>query len=179
MRGRQGPTPFTILTPVRPGATRSLTGVLERLAAADVAVLDRLPGVHFARWVLLDELAGRSSAAGQQLRMHYLLFTVTVDGTSDRFIEVLRTRLGPVTDEIWGHCINYPGHWRTLEFHRYMQHNSIPVSQRFTAYHATVEQVRAALCLRDQHITFALEAQQMDDKELLDSFRDTFDGCAR
>jgi hypothetical protein len=179
VRRQRGPTPVTILTPVRPGATRSLTEVLERLAAADAAVFDRLPGVHFARWVLLDQLAARSVAAGQPLRMHYLLFTATVDGTWDRFIEGLRAPLAPVTDEVWGHCINYPGHWGAVEFRRYMRHNTIPVSQWFTAYDATVDQVRAALHLRDQHIRFALEAQQMEDKELLDSFRDTFDGRAR
>lgn len=180
MRRRHGPTPVTILTPVRPGAVRSLTDVLGRLAADGAAPMDRLATVHFARWVVLDRLAGRHPpAAGQTLRMQYLLFTASVDGSSDHFVEALRTELGPVVDEVWSHCVNYPGHWRAAEFRRYMRHNSIPVAQWFAAYDATVEQVRAALDLRDRHITFAQEAQLMTEDELLDRFQSVFGGRAR
>jgi hypothetical protein len=166
-------TPLTVLTPVRPGEERALATHLDGLHSGGQELFSRMSSTHFARWVVLDRLGadvpGRRRRA-RPLRMRYLLFTSTANSPVDEQLEELRLRLGPEADAVWGHCVGYPGHHRRVAFHRYLRHNSLPVPQQFAAYDATVPEVCAALDLRDRHISFAREAQGMDDVGLQQAF---------
>jgi hypothetical protein len=106
--------------------------------------------------------------------MRYLLFTSTFNGTVPAYLEELRTGLGAEADDVWGHCVNYPGHHRAAPFRRYLLHNSLPVHLWFAAYQATVPEVRTALDLRERHIAFARRVQGKDDKALLAAYVEEF-----
>jgi hypothetical protein len=174
VNGQWPPTPVTVLAPVVPGREPALS--------AHLADLDRqsspfrhLESTHFARLVVVGQvppLAGVPRAR-RPLRLRYLLFTAVADRPAEDFIEDLRTT-GQAVDEIWGHCVRYPGHRDARLFHRYMQRNSLPAQQWFQAYDASVAQVRAALALRREHLDFALATQGTCRSELQKRFLERF-----
>ena len=170
-------TPLTVLAPVRPGEEAELTAALDRMPRGEQSPFARLSSTHFARWVVVGEPGAEFPGApwpARRLRMRYLLFTSTFNGTVRDYLEELRVRLGPEADGVWGHCVNYPGYHRAARFRRYLRHNSLPVHMWYPAYQATVPEVRTALDLRNRHIAFARYAQGRDDKELLVAYVERF-----
>jgi hypothetical protein len=171
---RRRPSPIelvNVLTPITPGEEDRLANHFE--AVADRIRFGDLTSTHSARWVIIGQVRSDTVAARrvrQPLRMRYLLFSSAFNSTPRDFFEELRIKLGPEVDGVWSHCVNYPGHRRRAEFHSYLEHNSLPVGQRFVAHDASVSDVRAALILRQQHIEFACAAQHLDAEMLRDEF---------
>jgi hypothetical protein len=166
-------TPLTVLAPVRPGEEAELTAALDRMPRGEQSPFARLSSTHFARWVVVGEPGAEFPGApwpARRLRMRYLLFTSTFNGKVGSYLEELRVRLGAQADQVWGHCVGYPGHHDPVRFRRYLRHNSVPVHLWYAAYQATVPEVRTALDLRDRHIAFAQQAQGMCDKQLLQAY---------
>lgn len=54
---------LTVLTPVTPSRESSLGRHLQALAAGDASPLARVPGTHFARWVLIGDVVYEGSAS--------------------------------------------------------------------------------------------------------------------
>ncbi len=104
------------------------------------------------------------------LRMRYLLLTADANSPVEDFLEELRTSSGPAVDAVWDHCVRYPGHGDPKRFHRYMGRNLVEPEQTFSAYDATVPEVRAALALRRQHLAFAIDTQGRRDTDLRAEF---------
>jgi hypothetical protein len=179
-RDRTSATPLTLLTPIRPGEERELEAYLAQLPRDENSPFRRLSSTHFARWAVIDRLASDYAGAPspvQPLHMSYLLFSSTFNGPVREYLEELRVRLGAEADTIWGHCVNYPGHRRPGPFRRYLLHNEVPVHLWYTAYDATVTEVRAAVDLRRRHIEFARRVQELDDdKDLHRAFIEEFGG---
>lgn len=175
MTGAWPPTPTAVMTAVTPGEERPLKAVLARLR--DAPWFDRLDETHFAKLVVLGQVpvVPGFPAAKHPLRMRYLLFTALTNLPEEAFFEELRVRCGEHVDEVWAHCVGYPGHEEARRFHTYMSKNSLRPSQTFTSYDATVSQVRAALDLRKRHIDFALKGRGMDPGRLRRAFREHFD----
>jgi hypothetical protein len=144
------------------------------LPAGEHSPFRRLSGVHFARWVVIDPAVGGigPGIVGQSLRC--LLFTATIDGTVDDFVDALRTRIGDGVDEVWGHCAGYPGRRHRKEFRRWLAHNRLHAHRTFAAYDATVDDVRRALLLWERHIAFAQLVQQLPQEDWQDAFREHF-----
>jgi hypothetical protein len=164
---------LTVLTPILDGHESKLVRRLDALGSGPDSPLARVPGTHFARWVVIDNViyqGGRqqrdSLAAGR------LLFTSNFDGPVEPYIEGLRTNLGGEADEIWGHCAGYPGQEDSAAFARYMRGHQIDSSLFFAAYGGLkVDEVRANLDLRRRLMDFALRGQAMSPAELRDAFR--------
>lgn len=170
-------TPLTVLTPIRPGDEADLEAHLAQLPQGEQSPFDRLSSTHFARWVIVGPLRTDYPGApwpAPPLRMRYLLFTATFNSPVEDYVEELRTGLGADADAVWGHCVNYPGHHDAAGFRRYLRRNSLTTHQWFSAYDATVTEVRTALDLRDQHLALARRTQTMADKELRQAFIDQF-----
>jgi hypothetical protein len=152
----RGPTPLTVLTPVRPGEEQHLADRLAGMPTGSDSPFHRLSGTHFARWVPVGHGGRRRGLVPVDLPVSlYLLFTATFDGPVDDFIDELRVRIGDVADAVWEHCVGYPGHLERDRFRRYLNHNTLPIHRDFAAYYATVAEVRRALRLRERHIGFA------------------------
>jgi hypothetical protein len=179
IRRRAGATPLTVLTPIRAGAEAVLAVRLRALPDGEGSPFHGLPGVHFARLVVIDRLREGYPGAPlppSSLAAGYLLFTSTFDGTVAEHLAELRTRLGRRADDIWGHCIDYPGHDRQQQFLKYFLRNRIRENRWHRAYDATVPEIRAALDLRRRHVKFALRAQGLGEQELREAFRAEFGG---
>jgi hypothetical protein len=147
---------------VRPGAEEELAQRLARLREEE-SPFARMPGVHFARWLLLpaDRLQLPDSDEGPPFRVG-LLFSATVDD-EEAFLDGLRTALGAVPDDVWGCCVGYPGRQHRTQFRRWLATHRLPVHRSFAAYEdAPVERVRAALDLRAAHIAFAARIRELE-----------------
>lgn len=170
------PVPVAVLTPVLPGHELSLAGHLEDLDAA-TSPFTPLSSTHRARLVVVGQvrtIAGMKRVR-RPLRMRYLLFTAVANCPVEDFLEELRSRSGPEVDAVWEHCVGYPGHRNARLFHSYMKHNLIEAEQSFSAYDATVPEVREGLELRRRHLAFAMQTQGRRDADLRSEFLRFFD----
>ncbi|HEU4545171.1 MAG TPA: hypothetical protein VFR88_02650, partial [Microlunatus sp.] len=80
------------------------------LAAADVAVsagespLAAVPGVHFARWLVVP---GDASLPGGAVP-DTLVYTADADGSPAGHLRELERHAGELLDQLFGHCLDYP-----------------------------------------------------------------------
>ena len=102
---------LTVLTPIIDGQETHLAQYLNALPTGDASPLAGVPGTHFARWVVIDDVIYEGPDQGDRDHLEHprLLFTSNFDGDLDPYLEALRTGLGESADTIWGHCIRYPG----------------------------------------------------------------------
>jgi hypothetical protein len=167
---------LTVFTPIVRGRESSLVRLLDALETGAESPLARVPGTHFARWVVIGDVVYECSP---QLRDHLdlgrLLFTSNFDGEPAPYLEALRVGLGEDADAIWGHCSGYPGSADASAFAAYIRAHQVESSLFFAAYgERTVEQVRGSLQVHRRLIDFALEAQRMPSAELQNAFREEF-----
>jgi hypothetical protein len=167
---------LTVLTPVLRGHESDLASYLDALPSGDGSPLARVPGTHFARWVLIENVV--YEGGGQQrdtLSAPRLLFTSNHDGPPDPYLEALAHSMPAEADAIWGHCMGYPGSGDAPAFAAWMRAHQIENALFFSAYgDQTLEQVRANLATRARVIEFALGAQGLATAELEQEFRKAF-----
>lgn len=169
---------ITLMTPVRAGQEAALAAQIDGLGIGAESPLAQLPYVHFARFLLVDQLKTEWPGAPSpppRLRSAYLLFTASItapdDDYSERmpssFLEQLRTVVSADADAIWGHCVAYPGTPDRERFVRYLASSQLETSLFHVGYpDVTVDQVRQRLAVRDSLIAFALDVQGKSDAEL-------------
>ncbi len=170
---------LTVLTPIRERGESALTHRLSTLEPGPASPLAHVAGTHFARWVVIGDVVyeGTSQRRPDHLKAGRLLFTSNFDGPLGPYLEQLRTGLGEVADEIWGHCAGYPGSADAGGFAAYMRSHQIESSLFFAAYGTrTAEEVKRSLATRRQVIDFAVRSQQLAPAELQAEFRETFGG---
>ncbi|HEY3083356.1 MAG TPA: hypothetical protein VGM69_25980 [Chloroflexota bacterium] len=99
---------LTILAEIEPDQKAELEHVLEAVGASaaqnDVIPFGRLPNVHFARFVVLDET---TDLAGARIPP-FLAYMSDVDGTLERHLEELVDLAGEGIDRVFGRCVGYP-----------------------------------------------------------------------
>lgn len=164
------------MTPVVAGHEIALRRHLRALPEGPASPLGRLPGVHFARWVTMDQPAFQGAPMRPDpFKSQYLLFSACFDGELAPFLDDLCDLLGEDADAIWQHCVGYPGRGDRAAFARYFMHNQIDTEVYFSAYpDATVARVRDSLARRDELIAFAASVQGVDDDELHRRWSETF-----
>jgi hypothetical protein len=163
---------LTVLTPIARGRESSLVRVLDALESGEESPLADVPGTHFARWVVIDDVVYEGAPQRRDhLDLGRLLFTSNFDGEPASYLEALRTGLGGRADAIWGHCVGYPGSASADAFASYMRAHQVESSLFFAAYgDRTVEQVKGSLWDRRRLIEFALASQRMGAGELKAAF---------
>lgn len=186
--GTRSVTVFARIEDGRAGAVR------ERLRAYEKdSPFARVPGVHFARLVviehavrqerpavwrrrarLLDLLAHFGRGPRQDDLPHpYLMMTATVDGDPADFFRRLR-HLGPDVDAVWGDCTGYPRHDEEGPFVGFFTERSLRADYTFAgAPDGTVTELQDAILLRRQLAAFAATACDVSDDALLRRFRTT------
>jgi hypothetical protein len=169
---------WTILTPIVPGQEDELRTALAKLGVGSDSPLAKAYRTHFARWVVLPQLIYQGQPQKPDaLRSQYLLFTACCDGPRDSYLDHLRETMGAEADEIWGHCVGYPGSADATKFRAYFQHNSLDAQFFVAAYPGkSVEQVRSALALRDRLIAFATSSQGLDPAAFAAAYRQSMHG---
>jgi hypothetical protein len=148
----------------------------EALAALPVGAsspLAAFPGLHFSRIHVVGDLVfqGPQQRHREHLRSPQLVFTSTVDGALEPYLDALR----PVADTWWRFCVGYPGSEDADAFVRWVRGHQID-SSLFASAHpeATVPAVRESLALRERIVDFAIAARGLGPAELQRRFRDEF-----
>jgi hypothetical protein len=167
---------LTVLAPIRSGHETALARCLDVLDGGDESPLARVPGTHFARWVVIGDVVYEGPRQRRDhLKLGRLLFTSNFDGPVMPYLEVLRTGLGEAADAIWGHCDGYPGSADPAAFAEYMRSNQVESSLFFAAYgDRTVDDVKRGLAERREVIDFALSGQGLSAAELKTAFIERF-----
>lgn len=166
---------LTVLTPIMADRLTTLQSVLDKLPKHP-SPLARVTGTHFARFVVIvDFISDPSQPAPEHLPSPYLLFSATLDGERDRYLDELCDKLGNEAQQIWGCCVGAPEPARGEPLKVYLIHNQLDTGLFFSAYpQADVDTVKAALALRHQTIDFAVRAQGMSPDELHAAFLKEF-----
>jgi hypothetical protein len=171
---------FTAFTPVRPHDVPKLRERLNNLDGTAVSPFASVPGLHFARWVVIDDVFYQGPPQRRDSwRNAYLLTTTTTDGVTHP-LDALHSKIGDEADDIWGFCIGYPGRDDAAAFVRYFQRNQIRTNRFFCGYpDATLEDLRAALDVQARFVDFAYDHQSADDDVWLQQdFLEAFDAAS-
>jgi hypothetical protein len=167
---------LTVLAPIRSGHEAALARYLDLLDGGDDSPLARVPGTHFARWVVIGDVVyeGRRQRR-DHLKLGRLLFTSNFDGPVMPYLEALRTGLGDAADSIWDHCDGYPGSADPAAFAAYIRSHQVENSLFFAAYgDLTVDQVKRGLAVRREVIDFATSGQGLGATDLKAAFIERF-----
>jgi hypothetical protein len=157
---------LTLAAHVRPGQVESLKKTLETMGdgVADPSVVDfgALDGVHFARFVVVDEtqdLEGRPLSA-------LLLYMSDLDVSRERHLRQLVDSSGDVLDRLFGHCEGYPDSPRREDRLAYLRRSRIK-EQAFYANTVgrTARQIREEAVLRDRLEDFLDGSSDLRDED--------------
>jgi hypothetical protein len=165
---------LTVLSPVISGQQGPLRAHLAGLSGGGSSPLAALRTVHFARWVVIEQPVYQGAPQKRdELRSPYLLFESSFDGDRDEHLETMRTTIGAAADAVWSHCVAYPGSHDAAAFAAYFRRNQVNANFCLAAYpHATTQDVRDSLALRERLIDFAMNTQTSDAPALLAAFRE-------
>ena len=166
---------LTVVAPIVAGREQEAREAIEALPVGADSPLARLSGLHFSRIHVVSELVfqGPKQRKRDHLRASQLVFTSTVDGELDPYLDALRSRADP--DTWWRFCIGYPGSADRAAFGRFVRDHQID-SSLFASAHpeATVPGVLESLALRERIVDFAIAARGLEPAELQRRFRETF-----
>ncbi len=166
----------TMLSPILDGDDEtgmahdaSLRRVLAGLNAPGDSPFANVPSTHLARWVVLPEAPFESIPAQvDHFQSKYLLFTSNFDGGADaddvalaRYLESMRRSIPDACDQVYRHCVGYPGARDATAFARYFTRCQVKTTFLFGAYQdASVDDVLRALVTQRQLATFIAEHQE-------------------
>jgi hypothetical protein len=167
---------LTVFTPILHGHEDELRAHLEALPVGADSPLARLDDLHLSRIQIIDALVDQGPPHRREtLKRHHLLFTSTVDGDLDPYLDAICERIGAEADGWWGHCIGYPGTADRAAFGRWIRAHKVDTGLLAVANPgATVQDVRESLALRERVVDFAAGAQGLDAATLRERFLATF-----
>jgi len=167
---------LTVFTPILPGREDELRAHLAALPLGEEGPLARLAQLHVARIQIFDELVDQGPPHRREtLERAHLLFTSTIDGELDPYLDAICERIGDEADGWWGHCAGYPGTADRAAFRHYIRAHKIDTNLLAVANPgATVRDVRESLALRERVVDFAAEVQGLDATALRERFLTAF-----
>ena len=152
--------PTVLLAPLRSGeadAARAAIAALEEPFA-------RVPGTHLARLQVLRPPPRRFRGRTR----HYLLLAADHDGAYERWLAAAAREL----DGVLAHCAFWPGAADVAEVVRWARAREVKVGFSVVGSpHATVDEVREALALRERLARFAAGTAGLDDRALHEAWR--------
>ncbi len=167
---------LTVFTPILAGHEAELRTHLEALAVGPESPLARLDALHLSRIQIIDALVDQGPPHRREtLKRSHLLFTSTVDGDLDPYLDAICARIGAEADGWWGHCEGYPGTGDRAAFRRWIRAHKVDTNLLAVANPgATVRDVRESLALRERVVDFAADTQGLDPAALRERFLATF-----
>lgn len=167
---------LTVFARVLPGHVDELQDYIDTLPVGPDSPLARLGMLHLSRIQIFRALVhqGPAQKHTDDLRHAHLLFTSTIDGELDPYLDAIAHRV-PEADGWWGHCVDYPGREDLAAFRAWMLARRVRTSLFASAMpHASVSDVREAVAVRERVIDFAIAAQGLDAVRLQQRFRAEF-----
>ena len=167
---------LTVFTPIVHGHEDELRAHLEAMPVGADSPLARLDDLHLSRIQIIDALVDQGPPHRREtLKRSHLLFTSTVDGDLDPYLDAICERIGAEADCWWGHCDGYPGTADRAAFRRYIRAHKVDTNLLAVANPGvTVRDVRESLTLRERVVDFAAAAQGLDAAALHERFLATF-----
>jgi len=173
---------LTILSPIINNGSRAasqdlaLRKHLSTLANGVHSLFARVPGTHFARLVVMDDVVfvGHPSAI-DHLGSQYLIFTSDFDVTVDldTYLRSMAQTIPVELDQIWKHCVGYPGAADAGKFADYMKKCQVETTFYFADVNdKTLGQTLKALKVKDELSAFVEMNQCRHGGELQGAFKD-------
>ena len=144
---------LTFLAPIRdekdalPSHDLQLRKYLATLPTDASSPLAIAPGTHLARLVVMDDViyVGAPSCE-EHLKSKYLVFETNTDCNTEDYLTGLAKAIPTYLDNIWGHCVGYPGSSDPDAFVHYMKSCQLETTFFFPAVNdKTVHQTLDAL----------------------------------
>lgn len=144
---------LTILSPIRNNGSRAaaqdlvLRQYLAKLSNGEDSPFAKVPGTHFVRLVVMDDVVFVGyPARDEHLKSQYLICTADFDGALDPYLQSLARTIPAVLDDIWNHCAGYPGAKDPGKFAEYMKKCQIETTLYFSDVNdRTLQQTLQAL----------------------------------
>jgi hypothetical protein len=171
---------FAALTPIISGSTQGvihaaeLRSVLARLNELKTSPFTRVPGTHFARWNVIDDMPQLGFPTEiDHLQSKYLMLEADFDGDRDTWIDAFTTAMPDVINALYRHCEGYPGVNSLADFRAYLLKCQLHTTLAFAPY-ATVARpsVLRALDAQRKFVGFMHATQGKSPLELHTAFRD-------
>lgn len=178
---------LTVLSPIKAGRSHGVLHAAEiRAALAQIPTgadspFARVPGLHTARWVVVDDMISQDYPAEvDHLQSRYLMFVADFDGDRDPFIRGMCERMPDEMDLVWRYCVGWPGahDWRAVR--DYLAQCQIQTTFLFGGYpNATVTDVLRALQSQHEIGRFIERTAALPSGELQAAFRELVDRLGR
>jgi hypothetical protein len=143
---------LTVVAEVRPDAEAELRQLLETMgdgvANRQVVDLDALTGLHFARFVLVEQA---TDLADRQLPAS-LLYLSDIDVPKEQHLAELAARNGAGIDQLFGHCVGYPSPPGSVEDRlEYLREHIVKEQARYVnTVGRSARQIQAEAVLRER-----------------------------
>ena len=169
---------LTILSPIKddPHATighdMAIRTYLADLPRDERSPLATLSSTHLARLVVMDDVIFVGAPAREEhLKSRYLIFTSNFDGDLDTYLTRMATEVPEFVENVWQHCVGYPGVKNPAEFVSYMKKCQINTTFFFADVNdKTVQQRLRALQVQAELTAFIEEHQGRPPEEIQKAF---------
>jgi hypothetical protein len=173
---------LTILSPIINNGSRAasqdlaLRQHLATLGNGIHSLFARVPGTHFARLVVMNDVVfvGHPSRI-DHLGSQYLVFTADFDVAVDldTYLRTMAQTIPADLDQIWNHCVGYPGAADPAKFAAYMKKCQVTTTFYFADVNdKTRDQTLKALQAKTELSKFVEANQGRPPDELQSAFRD-------
>lgn len=166
-------TQLGMLTAVIDGHEEPLRAVIAAIPTHSESPFASVRGTHNGRWVVVNTAASPSAplrAGG--LDAPVLMCSAVIDRDPSEWLHDLLRVLGPLADDIWSHCPDWPD--RVDEQVGYLLDRRTRASLDFATWDASVGTIRNALVSRRRIVDFAVRTQGAAGDELLAAYREEF-----
>ena len=171
---------FAAFTPIITGSTQGvihaaeLRSVLARLNQLATSPFTGVPGTHFARWNLIDDMPQLGyPSAEDHLKAKYLMLEADFDGDRDVWIDGLATAIPETITAVYRHCVGFPGLASLAAFRKYLLMGQLDTTLDFAPYKdSSLDTVLRALDAQRKFVGFVQQLQGRSDVELRLAFTD-------
>jgi hypothetical protein len=169
---------LTILSPIIDDPTirishdTALRMYLEKLPRHEDGPFTKVSATHLCRLVVMDDVVFVGAPAKvEHLQSKYLVFTSNFYGDLDTYLADMAAKIPDVVNDIWSHCVGYPGVSDPRAFAAYMKNCQIETTFFFAdVNNKTVEQTLRALQTKVEFGAFVEENQGKSPAELQAAF---------
>lgn len=169
---------LTILSPIIDDQTirishdSALRIYLKKLPRHEDGPFAKVSATHLCRLVVMDDVVFVGAPAKQEhLNSKYLVFSSNFYGDLDAYLADMAAKIPDVVNDIWSHCVGYPGVRDPKAFATYMKKCQIETTFFFAAVNdRTVEQTLRALQNKVEFAAFVEENQGKPAAELQAAF---------
>ena len=132
----------------------------------------RISSTYLARLVVMDDVVYVGAPACEEhLKSRYLVFETNFDGDLDIYLTRLAEETPEFVDQVWRHCVGYPGRSDVKAFIAYMKKCRIPTTFFFAdVNNRTVETSLRALQTQSAIAHFIQKHQGKDPAEIQREF---------